>query len=61
MGAVNGVRVTYKIGGKTTHKDFRYFVVACVKPHPCDWPEGEDHEDKFEDVVLRDFGLVSKD
>lgn len=56
VGAVNGVRITYRVGGKTTHKDFRIFVIACVKPNPCDAPDGEED---YEDVVLREFGLMA--
>lgn len=58
VGAVNGVRVTYKVNGAETYKDFHHAVTACVKPNPCDWPKGTDHEDDYEDVILRQFGLV---
>jgi hypothetical protein len=60
VGAVNGVRVIYKLGGKIKHHDFREAVIGCVQPNPCQSQEGTDHSE-FEDQALRRFDLVPKD
>lgn len=58
VGVVNGIRVTYKVDGKKTHKDFRYFAVACVKPNPCTAPQGS--IESYADIARDMFGLRKK-
>lgn len=59
VGAVNGVRVTYRADGQTKEQVFRQAIVGCVKPNPCENPKGEDPSG-FADGVLRQFGLVQE-
>lgn len=50
VGAVNGVTVTYRLGGTTRSDHFPYALIMCVEPGPCD---GLDTGD-----VLRSLGLL---
>lgn len=35
-GVVNGIRVTYDVGGRSTTRVFPHAAIACVPSHPCD-------------------------
>lgn len=54
LGAVNGVQVIYKDGGKTVREVFEHSVIACVKPRRCIPPDGVQD---WDEQILRGFGL----
>lgn len=60
LGAVNGVRVTYRADGTTKHEVFRQAIIGCVKPNPCENPKGRDPSE-FANAALRRFGLLPED
>ncbi|MGQ0625364.1 MAG: hypothetical protein ACT4PP_12045 [Sporichthyaceae bacterium] len=55
IGAVNGIRVTYDLDGKTKRETFRYAAIVCL-PDCADRPDWDTR--KFEDNTLRRFGLL---
>jgi hypothetical protein len=57
LGAVNGVRVTYRANGKLHHQYFPYSVIACVEPNPCHAPNDGDSQDWW-DQVFYQLGLA---
>jgi hypothetical protein len=60
IGVVNGLLLTYKVGGKTKHRIAREAIIACVQPNPCD-PTGDQDRSDWEESALRQFGLLPKD
>jgi hypothetical protein len=57
VGAVNGIKVTYRVGSKTKTQFFPHAVIVCKAPNKCGTPErgvtyGQD--------ILTQFGLVPK-
>lgn len=60
LAAVNGVRVVYTANGKKFTETFRQAVIACVKPRPCDEPEGADFN-TWQNQILTEFGLLPEE
>jgi hypothetical protein len=60
IGAMNGIRVVYKVNGKRTVKDSRQAGIACVKPKCGGGPTGSD-DPNFNTRVLGEAGLLPKD
>lgn len=60
LGAVNGVRVIYTANGERFVETFRQAVIACVKPRPCDEPEGTDFN-TWQNGILTEFGLLREE
>lgn len=57
VGAVNGITVEFRAGGKTRTAVFKQAMIACVEPHPCDGPkDAEGHT--WDRQTLRRFGLL---
>lgn len=56
IGAMNGIRVTYKVGTKTTREVFRYAAIACLPAckERKDWKPRND----FSERTLRSFNLL---
>ncbi|MGQ0845257.1 MAG: hypothetical protein ACT4QF_14110 [Sporichthyaceae bacterium] len=55
VGAVNGIQVTYKFGGKTKRQFFAHAIVVCKAPNPCKGPDGAT---AYSQGILTQFGLV---
>jgi hypothetical protein len=55
VGAVNGIRVTYRVGGKTKTQFFRHAVLVCKAPNTCERPNGGT---EYSQRILAQFGLV---
>ncbi|MGQ0466151.1 MAG: hypothetical protein ACT4QG_12600 [Sporichthyaceae bacterium] len=55
VGAVNGVLVTYRFGGKTKRQFFAHAIVVCKAPNPCKGPNGGT---AYSQEILTRFGLV---
>lgn len=60
LGAVNGVRVTYRADGEKTEEIFRHALIVCTKPRLCEPSRGES-ESEYNDRVLSQFGLLPQD
>lgn len=57
VGAVNGIRVTYKFGGKTKRQFFEHAVIVCrTGNNLCT----KDNPGRYGERVLTEFGLVPK-
>lgn len=64
VGAINGLLLRYRVGGKTKTRYFPDAAFICVKPNPCGLGEdenGEDPFDEFTEGTLVELGLVPKD
>jgi hypothetical protein len=59
IGAVNGVRVTYKLDGKTKHTLFKEAYIVCTEKPVCTPSKGKTLSD-FEEESLNRFGLLPK-
>jgi len=59
IGALNGVRINYRVNGKMHHEFFAHAVIACVKPNPCDGPDDAQGRAWWHQV-LYNFGLEPK-
>lgn len=60
IGAVNGIRVVYKVDGKRMTKDSPQAGIACLKPKCGGGPNGSDNPN-FDTRVLSEAGLLPKD
>lgn len=55
VGAVNGIRVTYRVGNKIKQKFFAHAVIVCKAPNRCGNPGGATN---YSQGVLATFGMV---
>lgn len=56
IGAMNGIRVTYKVGNKTMRETFRYAAIVCIPD--CDKRKDWKPENDFSERTLRRFNLL---
>jgi hypothetical protein len=55
VGAMNGVLVTYRAGGKVQRQFFSQAAIACIKPNPCGL---KPYDASYGQSVFRRFGLI---
>lgn len=64
LGGVNGLKLRYKVGGKTKSEYFSWGVIVCMKPHPCGGVGTEDRTQDdldFYKQAYEQLGLVPED